>query len=230
MEELFNVESGFDGYHDFRGKKKPKFFKKLDKGLAKFDKKIGISKKLQKVDKGLAKFDKKIGLSKKATAVKKSVEKVLNRIVQKALGKMTKKYDGPKGLNNAIKLFNESPQGKKVKKMASQVGTSFIRNKIRDLVIPVVGVNVPVGPAITLWANTKDGRATLGRIPNNLGGYDLRKTFIFEGLDPDKAIAMASVMLGVSMVPGGKLVKTGLRTGGKLALGKATGWKDTRDK
>ena len=131
---------------------------------------------------------------------------------------MAKALGGSENLKEKTDLFQKSPLAKKLDKK----GTSLVRNIFRGLKINLGLVKIPVGAAVTLWANTKKGRKALGKIPNKLGGYDLRKTFIFEGINVEEALKKAALDLGMGFTP--------LPSAATRAISnKAFKYKDTRD-
>ena len=181
-------------------------------------KRKGIFSKGGFFDKGLADFDKKAGLSKGVNKVGNVVKNVFKKIATGATKAMAKALGGSENLKEKTDLFQKSPLAKKLDKK----GTSLVRNIFRGLKINLGLVKIPVGAAVTLWANTKKGRKALGKIPNKLGGYDLRKTFIFEGINVEEALKKAALDLGMGFTP--------LPSAATRAISnKAFKYKETRD-
>ena len=209
----------FDGFSNARGKKSKFKFNSLIKKFAsvyppaiavqmakkalaknKAAKKAAPKKKRKGLfskggffDKGFADLDKKAGFSKVGDAIKNTFKKIATG----AAKAMAKALGGSDKLKEKTDLFQKSGLGKKLDKK----GTSLVRNLFRNLKINLGAVKIPIGPAVTLWANTKGGRKTLGKIPGFLGGYDLRKTFIFEGLNVEQALKKAAIELGMGFTP-----------------------------
>ena len=93
----------------------------------------------------------------------------------------------------------------------------------RDLLISNVSANkiAYLGNEFPIRLNI-EGRKALGKIPNKLGGYDLRKTFIFEGINVEEALKKAALDLGMGFTP--------LPSAATRAISnKAFKYKDTRD-
>lgn len=226
-----------EGFSDARGKRRKKKFSDLVKKIGKYyppavayrmakkvvaknkkRKRKGIFSKGGFFDKGLADFDKKAGLSKGVNKVGNVVKNVFKKIATGATKAMAKALGGSENLKEKTDLFQKSPLAKKLDKK----GTSLVRNIFRGLKINLGLVKIPVGAAVTLWANTKKGRKALGKIPNKLGGYDLRKTFIFEGINVEEALKKAALDLGMGFTP--------LPSAATRAISnKAFKYKDTRD-
>ena len=209
----------FDGFSNARGKKGKGKFNALLKKMGKVyppavalrmakkvvaknkaakkaapkKKRKGIFSKGGFFDKGFADLDKKAGFSKVGDALKNTFKKIATG----AAKAMAKALGGSDKLKQKTDLFQKSGLGKKLDKK----GTSLVRNLFRNLKINLGAVKIPIGPAVTLWANTKGGRKALGKIPGFLGGYDLRKTFIFEGLNVEDALKKASIELGMGFTP-----------------------------
>jgi hypothetical protein len=226
-----------EGFSDARGKRRKKKFSDLVKKIGKYyppavayrmakkvvaknkkRKRKGIFSKGGFFDKGLADFDKKAGLSKGVNKVGNVVKNVFKKIATGATKAMAKALGGSENLKEKTDLFQKSGLAKKLDKK----GTSLVRNIFRGLKINLGLVKIPVGAAITLWANTKKGRKALGKIPNKLGGYDLRKTFIFEGINVEEALKKAALDLGMGFTP--------LPSAATRAISnKAFKYKETRD-
>ena len=230
----------FDGFSNARGKKGRGKFNALLKKMAKVyppaiavkmakkalaknkaakkaapkKKRKGLFSKGGFFDKGFADLDKKAGFSKAGDAIKNTFKKIATG----AAKAMAKALGGSDKLKQKTDLFQKSGLGKKLDKK----GTSLVRNLFRNLKINLGAVKIPIGPAVTLWANTKKGRKTLGKIPGFLGGYDLRKTFIFEGLNVEQALKKAALELGMGFTP-----LPGFAS--KKISDKAVKYKDTRD-
>ena len=230
----------FDGFSNARGKKGRGKFNALLKKMAKVyppaiavkmakkalaknkaakkaapkKKRKGLFSKGGFFDKGFADLDKKAGFSKVGDAIKNTFKKIATG----AAKAMANALGGSAKLKQKTDLFQKSGLGKKLDKK----GTSLVRNLFRNLKINLGAVKIPIGPAITLWANTKKGRKTLGKIPGFLGGYDLRKTFIFEGLNVEQALKKAAIELGMGFTP-----LPGFAS--KKISDKAVKYKDTRD-